>query len=87
MNIKDERAVWEEMRQRLMGLTLKQLKQIAKDEQITLGYDACRKDSCVAAIVSARRHRTHEMNADPATHPWRRWGSVNNMQVRHFGYE
>ena len=52
----DER-VWEEMRERLTGLTLKQLRQIARDERICLGYDASRKDTTVGAIVSARRHR------------------------------
>lgn len=49
--------VWEEMRERLMGLTTKQLRQIAKDEGITLGYAASRKDSTVAEIVSQRRSR------------------------------
>ena len=49
--------IWDEMRERLMGLTTKQLKQIARDEHICLGYDASRKDTTVGAIVSARRHR------------------------------
>ena len=49
--------VWDEMRKRLMGLTTRQLRQIARDEGICLGYDASRKDTTVAAIVSARRHR------------------------------
>ena len=49
--------VWEDMRERLMGLTTKQLRQIARDEGISLGYDASRKDTTVGAIVSARRHR------------------------------
>ncbi len=49
--------VWEDMRVRLMGLTTKQLRQIARDEGICLGYDASRKDTTVGAIVSARRHR------------------------------
>ena len=48
---------WEEMRVRLMGLTTKQLRQIAKDEGITLGYAASRKDTTVAEIVSQRRSR------------------------------
>lgn len=50
-------AIWDEMRERLMGLTTKQLRQLAKDEDICLGYDASRKDTTVGAIVSARRHR------------------------------
>lgn len=49
--------VWDEMRERLTGLTLKQLKQVARDEGICLGYDASRKDTTVAAIVSQRRRR------------------------------
>ena len=72
-------TIWEDMRARLMGLTVKQLKQIAKDEHISLGYDASRKDTCVGAIVSARRHRCVELNEDPATHPWRKWRSVKGV--------
>lgn len=49
--------VWDEMRERLMELTTKQLRQIALDERICLGYSASRKDTTVAEIVSARRHR------------------------------
>ena len=49
--------VWDEMRERLMGLTTKQLRQIARDEGIALGYAASRKDTTVAEIVSQRRHR------------------------------
>ena len=48
---------WEEMRQELMTHTLKDLKAIAKEEGITLGYDGSRKDSCVGCIVSNRRYR------------------------------
>ena len=48
---------WDEMRERLMGLTTKQLRQIARDEGISLGYAASRKDTTVAEIVSQRRHR------------------------------
>lgn len=83
MNSISDQQVWADMRERLMKLTLKQLKQLAKDEQISLGYDASRKDTCVGAIVSARRHRTKEMGADPATHPWRRWGSLNAIPIKH----
>lgn len=49
--------VWEEMRERLTRLTLKQLKQVARDEGITLGYAASRKDMTVGEIVSQRRGR------------------------------
>ena len=50
-------AIWDEMRERLMGLTTKQLRQLAKDEGITLGYAASRKDTAVGEIVSQRRCR------------------------------
>lgn len=83
---KDDPAIWEDMRQRLMKLTTKQLKQLAKDEHISLGYDACRKDSMVGNIVSTRRHRCIEQDADPSTHPWRKWHSLNNMAVHSDGY-
>ena len=47
---------WENMRHGLSLLTVKELKRIAKDEGICLGYDACRKESIVRAIVSHRRY-------------------------------
>ena len=52
-----DEGIWEDMRERLMRLTTKQLRQIARDESIPLGYAASRKDSTVAEIVSQRRHR------------------------------
>ena len=57
-DVSDEaELVWDEMRERLMGLTVRQLRQIARDEGICLGYAASRKDTTVAEIVNARRHR------------------------------
>ena len=79
-------TIWEDMRQRLMKLTTKQLKQLAKDEHISLGYDASRKDSMIGNIVSTRRHRCLELNEDPNTHPWRKWHSVNSMAVHSDGH-
>lgn len=70
---------WEAMRERLMGLTLKQLRQTARDEGITLGYAASRKDTCVGAIVSARRARARANETDKGAHPWRKWRSVKTM--------
>lgn len=52
-----DKGIWDEMRERLMRLTTKQLRQIARDEGISLGYAASRKDSTVAEIVTQRRHR------------------------------
>jgi len=83
MNTKmsDDPSIWEDMRQRLMGLTTKQLKQLAKDEGICLGYDAYRKDSMVGNIVSTRRHRCLGLSEDAKTHPWRKWRSVKGMHA------
>lgn len=75
----DDPNIWEDMRERLMSLTVKQLKQIAKDEGISLGYDASRKDTTVGAIVTARRQRAMEATDDPGLHPWRRWRSLEHV--------
>lgn len=48
---------WEEMRDELERLTLKQLRALAKNDGITLGYDASRKDSAISAIITARRYQ------------------------------
>ena len=48
---------WEQMRERLMGLTMRQLRQLAKAEGVCLGYAGSRKDTAVAEIVGQRRHR------------------------------
>lgn len=48
---------WNDMRIELSKLTVKQLKQICKDEDICPGYDASRKDSLVGCIVVNRRNR------------------------------
>lgn len=79
----DDPTIWQEMRERLSALSLKQLKQLAKDEEITLGFAASRKDACVGAIVAERRHRAIAWNSDPKVHPWRKWNSVKHMHVWH----
>lgn len=63
---------WEQMRQELSKLTVKELKAIAKNEGISLGYDASRKDSCVGAIVTARRH--FELEGITENHDWHHHG-------------
>ena len=50
---------YDTMRADLSKHTMKQLREIARAEGITLGYDAARKDTAVAAIVSSRRHREY----------------------------
>ena len=52
---------WNDMRVELMGKTVKELKQICRDEGICPGWDASRKDSLVGCIVTNRRHR--ELNS------------------------
>lgn len=51
---------YEEMRERLMRKTVKELRALARAEGISLGYDASRKETCVEAIVSNRRYRELE---------------------------
>jgi hypothetical protein len=48
---------YEKMREDLARKTMKELRAIARDEGICLGYDGARKDSTVAAIVGQRKHR------------------------------
>lgn len=48
---------WDAMRADLQKLTVKQLRQIAKDEGICLGYAASRKDTTIDQIISNRRYR------------------------------
>ena len=81
----NKEKVWADMRERLMKLTLKQLKQIAKDEGITLGYAGSRKDTCAAEIVAQRRHRALSGEKFEAhKSPWRKWRSVEKMEGRPF---
>lgn len=64
---------WEKMREELAHMTLKQLKALAKQDGITLGYDGSRKDSAIGAIVSARRYQ--ELNGYvPEGHDWHTHG-------------
>lgn len=51
---------YEEMRERLMRKTVKELRALARAEGISLGYDASRKENTVAAIVSWRRNQDIE---------------------------
>lgn len=82
---------WEQMRERLMGLTLKQLKQIAKDEGVCLGYAGSRKDTTVAEIVGQRRHRAMNgevvtTGAKPNQNDWcRQFGSIREERLPNDG--
>lgn len=64
---------WEAMREELMGMTLKELRKLAKRDGICLGYAASRKDSCVAEIVSSRRYQ-EENGYMPKGYDWHEHG-------------
>ena len=55
MTIEEEREQAD--RERLEKMTMKQLKEVAKDEGITLGYDGLMKAETVKAIVYWRRFK------------------------------
>ena len=83
-----DEGVWDDMRERLMRLTTKQLRQLAKDEGISLGYAASRKDTAVAEIVSQRRHRAIRgevvtTGEEPNDRDWcREYGSIRRGAIR-----
>lgn len=43
------------MKAELSKLTMREIKAIAKEEGICLGYDGARKDTAIAAIIANRR--------------------------------
>ena len=46
-----------EDRERLEKMTMKEIKAVAKDEGITLGYDGSRKADAVIAIIEWKRFK------------------------------
>ncbi len=44
-----------EDRERLEKMTMKEIKAVAKDEGITLGYDGSRKENAIGLILEWRR--------------------------------
>lgn len=46
-----------EDRERLEKMTMKEIKAVAKDEGITLGYDAARKSNAIGLIFEWRRFK------------------------------
>lgn len=46
-----------EDRERLEKMTMKEIKALAKDEGITLGYDAARKSNAIGLILKWRRFK------------------------------
>lgn len=64
---------WSAMHDELMGMTVKDLREIAKRDGVCLGYAASRKDTCVAAIITARRYK-EENGYMPKGHDWHEHG-------------
>lgn len=46
-----------EDRERLEKMTMKEIKEVAKDEGISLGYDAARKANAIGSILECRRFK------------------------------
>ena len=46
-----------EDRDRLEKMTMKEIKAVAKDEGITLGYDGSRKENAIGSILEWRRFK------------------------------
>lgn len=46
-----------EDRERLEKMTMKEIKAVAKDEDISLGYDAARKENAIGLILEWRRFK------------------------------
>lgn len=46
-----------EDRERLEQMTMKEIKAVAKDEGIALGYDAARKENAIGLILEWRRFK------------------------------
>lgn len=44
-------------RERLEKMTMKEIKAVAKDEGITLGYDGSRKENAIGLILEWRRFK------------------------------
>lgn len=67
---------WDAVHNELMGMTLKELAALAKDEGIALGYARYRKDTCVGEIVAQMRYRELNGILPVKEHPWRKYRSV-----------
>lgn len=72
---------WEAMREELSGMTLAELRALAKRDGICLGYAASRKDSCVAEIVSSRRYQ-EENGYMPKGHDWHESGMTAHGGIK-----
>lgn len=53
----DAKAKEQADRERLEKMTMKEIKAVAKDEGITLGYDGSRKENAIALIIEWKRFK------------------------------
>lgn len=53
----DAKAKEQADRERLEKMTMKEIKAVAKDEGITLGYDRARKSNAIGSILEWRRFK------------------------------
>lgn len=53
----DAKAKEQADRERLEKMTMKEIKAVAKDESIALGYDAARKANAIGLILEWRRFK------------------------------
>ncbi len=67
---------WDAVRDELLGMTLKDLKALAKEEGICLGYAAGTKATCAGEIVTQLRYRELNGVLPKKEHPWRKYRSV-----------
>lgn len=57
----DAKAKEQADRERLEKMTMKEIKAVAKDEGITLGYDGSRKANAIGLILEWRRFKGYYM--------------------------
>lgn len=62
---------WDAMREELMRLSTTKLRELARDEQISLGNDRLWKETTVSRIVAERRHRAEGGEPTKPRTPWR----------------
>lgn len=58
--VTDEEGRWEARREELSRMTVMEIREVAREEGICLGYAGSRKDTAVAEIVSVERYWERE---------------------------
>lgn len=62
---------WDAMREELMRLSTTKLRELARDEQISLGNDRLWKETTVSRIVAERKRRAEGGEPTKPRSPWR----------------